>query len=55
MDWMPITKENWTEFTALTDFMRNGIQGLQNMGQFDVCSMLTSVSVHKLPKITQTA
>ena len=25
------------------------------MGQFDVCSVLTSLSVHKLPKITQTA
>ncbi len=55
VDWTPLTKESKSDFRALTDRTRNSLQGLQNMGQYDICSFLTSLYAYKLPKITQTA
>ncbi len=55
VDWTPLTKESKGDFQALTDRTRNSLQGLQNMGQYDICSFLTSLYTYKLPKITQTA
>ncbi len=55
VDWTPLTKESKGDFRALTDRTCNSLQGLQNMGQYAICSFLTSLYAYKLPKITQTA